>query len=320
MVQYSETTMKYELKPLKVGGILDQSILILKDNFGLYLKLMFCVQIPVGIAAHLFFMGRMPNPSANPSPEELAQLLQAQMAFLLGVMPVFALIAIFIVPIMSAAGIHISARLYTGQPATIGRAFRAAFSRAVPLIWTWILIYFFTMCGFMLCVLPGILMTFWFALASTVAVLEGISGFAALSRSWYLMRTFWIEHYVAFFLLSLVVLSINAGIGAGSGFVLEPYSAGIVATLLQAVTTSFQMIATVVFYFSCRCRVENFDLVQLAKAVAAAPGPAQEPPRTLAPIPPFEPSRPPELNSPLEPNEPNRPPEPNPPTENGGQA
>ena len=47
--------------------------------------------------------------------------------------------------------------------------------------------------------------------------------------------------------------------------------AGMVGALLQALTGAFTSIAVVVFYFSCRCRVENFDLVQLAQEVVAAP-------------------------------------------------
>ncbi len=272
MVQYSETTMKYELKPLKVGGILDQAILILKDNFGFFLKIMLCLQIPVAIATDLLVTQRMPVPSPHATPEEMAEFLQTQVTFLFTFMlPILLLTGLFVAPIMSAAFVHASARIYLGKPVGVRRAFRAAIGRAVPLIWTCILLYFFTFGGLLLCVLPGILVTFWFALAETITVLEGISGMAALRRSWYLMRTAWIEHYLTFFLLCLLLAAINGGIGAGSAFIFERHVAGIVGTLLQAVTGTFGWIALVVFYFSCRCRVENFDLVQLAKAVAAAP-------------------------------------------------
>jgi hypothetical protein len=271
MVHYSETTMKYELKPLKVGGILDQAILILKDNFGLFLKIMLCLQIPVAIATDLFVTQRMPVPSPNPTPEEMAEFFQTQMRFLLTFMPILLLTAAIVTPIMHAALVHAAARIYLGQPAGVRRAFRAGLGRAIPLIWTWILVFVFTFGGFLLCFLPGFLMTFWFALASTIAVLEGISGMAALRRSWYLMRTAWVEHYLTFFLLGLLIGAINLGIGAGSAFVLERHVAGMVGALLQALTGAFTSIAVVVFYFSCRCRVENFDLVQLAKEVASAP-------------------------------------------------
>jgi hypothetical protein len=51
---------------------------------------------------------------------------------------------------------------------------------------------------------------------------------------------------------------------------MERHLALIVGTLLQAVTTPLGIIWVVVFYYSCRCRAENFDLVQLAREVASA--------------------------------------------------
>jgi hypothetical protein len=229
------------------------------------------LQIPVAIATDLLVTQRMPVPSPHPTPEEMAEFFRTQMRFLLTFMPILLLITLIVTPIMHAALVHAAARIYLGKPAGVRRAFRAGFGRAIPLIWTWMLIFFFTFGGFFLCILPGILVTFWFALASTIAVLEGISGMAALQRSWYLMRTAWVEHYLTYFLLGILVGAINVGIGAGSAFILERHVAGMVGALLQSLTGAFTCIAVVVFYFSCRCRVENFDLVQLAKEVAAAP-------------------------------------------------
>jgi hypothetical protein len=45
----------------------------------------------------------------------------------------------------------------------------------------------------------------------------------------------------------------------------------IASTLLQALTTILWTAALVVFYFSCRCNVENFDLHYLAEAIGVEP-------------------------------------------------
>ena len=37
--------------------------------------------------------------------------------------------------------------------------------------------------GMILCIVPGILAAFWFALATQVVVIEGVAGFAAMKRS-----------------------------------------------------------------------------------------------------------------------------------------
>jgi hypothetical protein len=263
--------MKYELKPLGVGGILDQAILILKNHFALFLKIALCLQVPAAIGLNLFVIKTMPAPSPQATPEEMAELMRTQLAFLATFLPILMVWMLVVIPIMNAVIVHASACVYLGKPARVGSSFRAGLTRAIPLIWTSSLMYFFIAGGYMLCVLPGILLTFWFALAPTVVVLEQVSGMTALRRSWHLMRTAWAEHYLTFFLLSLLIGGINGGIGVGSQFVFEQRTASIVSAVLQGVSWTLGYAAAVVFYFSCRCRVENFDLVRLAEAVAAAP-------------------------------------------------
>jgi hypothetical protein len=272
MVQYSETTMKYELKPLTVRTILDQTILILKDHFGLFLKIMLCLPLPVGLVVNFIFTRHMPMPAANPTPEEMAENLQTQLRFIfLTMLPVTALIVFVVLPLQTGAIIHATTQFYFGKTVTVAEAYRVALKRALPMIWTWILMFLFIIVGSLLCCLPGILALFWFALASSVVIVEGISGFAAIERSFQLMQSSWLEHYLQYFLLSVVVFFIQGGVGVGPQFMMERHLAMVVGTLLQAITGPLGTIWVVVFYYSCRCRAENFDLVQLAHEVASAP-------------------------------------------------
>lgn len=272
MIQYSETTMKYELKPLTVGPILDQTILILKDHFGFFLKVMLCLPLPVGLVVNFIIARKMPVLAANPTPEELAENLQTQFRFIfLTMMPAAALIVFFVAPLASGAMIHATSQFYFGKTVTVAGAYRVAVNRALPMIWTWIVIFLFITGGSFLCCLPGILALFWFALSSSIVIVEGISGFSAIRRSFQLMQSSWLEHYLQYFLLRVVLLFIQAGVGVAPQFMMERHLALIVGTLLQAVTTPLETICVVVFYYSCRCRAENFDLVQLADEVASAP-------------------------------------------------
>jgi hypothetical protein len=50
----------------------------------------------------------------------------------------------------------------------------------------------------------------------------------------------------------------------------------VVRSILQAIVSFIVAAAWVVFYFSCRCKAENFDLTMLADAVAAEETPASE--------------------------------------------
>lgn len=105
--------MKYELKPLKVGGILDQAILILKDRFGLFLTILLCLQIPVAIVVNLIITDKVPMLAPNPSPEELAESLQTQLNVLVSLLlPISFLMLLIVTPVMNGALVHAAARLF----------------------------------------------------------------------------------------------------------------------------------------------------------------------------------------------------------------
>ena len=119
--------------------------------------------------------------------------------------------------------------------------------------------------GMILCIIPGIIFAFWFMLAQHVAVLEGISGSEALGRSKVLMK----GNYGTGFALGLVVGIINACIVLAANFIPQPHAQAVALAFVQGITTLVATCAVVVFYFSCRCKVENFDLQVLADAVGA---------------------------------------------------
>jgi hypothetical protein len=260
--------MTYELKAMGVGGILDQSIRVFKDHFGLFMTIMFCLQIPLNIIFQLLVVSMTPELPANPTPEEIHALMQNQMGSLLLLQSLFGIvIGLTVVPITQAALMYATSNIYLGRPVSIGEAFKVGLHRFVALAWTWFLVYILCMGGLLLCILPGILMFFRYALATNVAVLEGISGSAALKRSKQLMHSNRTKNYNTLFLLLLMLVVITYGVAIGSQYIPNRYAAAVVMTLLEAVNGAFWLIAMVVFYFSCRCRAENFDLMQLAQAV-----------------------------------------------------
>ena len=136
--------MKYELKPLKVGGILDQAVLILKDRFGLFVTILLCLQIPVAIVINLIVADKVPMLAPNPSPEELAESLQMQLNLLVSLLlPVSILMLLIVTPVMNGALVHAAARVYLGKPVGVRRAFRVGIIRTLPLLWTWLLMGIF---------------------------------------------------------------------------------------------------------------------------------------------------------------------------------
>jgi hypothetical protein len=264
--------MRYELKPLGVGGILDQAIRILKDRFVLFLLIMSCLQIPLTFVTGWISFLNTPTLSARPTPEEMQAVMNAQFSSGIILLPCILLNLFIATPITNAAIVYATANIYLGKPTSLGDAMRGAMSRLVPFIWTWFLVGLIVGLGMMACIVPGIIFLFRYFLATDIAVIEGVSGRAALRRSRDLMLSDRTKHYNTAFLLGLIIFFINLAIQQGSiHFIPQPLIATLVLAIAQGIGTAFALIAVVVFYFSCRCRAENFDLVQLANALVASP-------------------------------------------------
>jgi hypothetical protein len=175
-------------------------------------------------------------------------------------------------PLTNAAVIHAVARLYLGQPVTAVEAIRLAFGRLLPLIGTTILFGLAVMGGMILLIIPGILFAIWFGLYQHVVVLESIAGQKALGRSKKLVS----PHWTTFLALGLIVWVITVAAQFGSALIPQPHLQQVVFVLATAVVTIVGTAAWVVYYFSCRCAVENFDLHYLAQSIGEEPPPPSE--------------------------------------------
>ena len=103
-----------------------------------------------------------------------------------------------------------------------------------------------------------------------VVVLEGLAGPKALGRSKKLVH----KDRGKFLALGLIAGVLTFLLVIGAQAIPQPHISVIVSVLLQAVATMVWAAAFVVFYFSCRCNVENFDLHYLAESIGAQPAEA----------------------------------------------
>jgi hypothetical protein len=269
--------MQYELKPLGVGGILDQAIRVFKDHFVLFMLIMVCFQMPLNCAYSWLIQKDTPVVSQKATPEEARAALQSQFHNFLVFFPLMLVTLLIATPITNAALVHATSKVYLGKPTGVGESLWAALTRFFPITWTWFLVSSIIFLGFIACIIPGVIFAFRYYLATDVVVIERVSGFAALRRSRELMLSDRTKHYNTAFLLGIILFIINIGIQQGTvRLIPDPLVSAVVATVLQGIGGAFWLIAIVVFYFSCRCRAENFDLVQLAEAVAADSGTQQE--------------------------------------------
>ena len=256
--------MAYQIQQLKLGGILDQAVAITKDHFGLLFTIMLLLFVPASLIVGFVQLAMLPpQPTMDSPPEVIAAYQEAVMEALPINLAIGFVFGLVVMPLTNAAVVDAVARLYLGQQASAVGSLRYGLSRLLPLIWTSILMGLAVMGGLILLIIPGILFMFWFALATHVVVIEGISGAKALGRSRKLVR----NNLGTMIVLGLLIGGINFGVGMAAQFIPQPHLQLVVRQLVSAALTVFGTAAFVVFYFSCRCGVENFDLQYLAESI-----------------------------------------------------
>jgi hypothetical protein len=255
--------MRYTIRELKIGEILDQAVNLTKDHFGVLLGITGVLLIPYGVISGLIVVSMIPKPPPNPTPE---QTMAVSLGVVRTTLPVLLVRLSIITPITNAALIYAIAKAYLAKPISVRESFKLALQRILPLIGTWILVGLIVMGGLILCLVPGILAAFWFALATQVVVIEGVGGLAAMKRSKQLMA----GNIGTLFVLGLLLGVIGIGFTIVLALIPEPHVRVIVSSILVGVVTVFGSAVIVVFYFSCRCKHEQFDLALLAQSVGSA--------------------------------------------------
>ena len=182
----------------------------------------------------------------------------------------------FAIPLTSAALIFAIAEIYLGNQPTLGQSFRDGLSRLLPLLGTMILYTLAVMGGFLLLIIPGLIIMLWFYLFQQIVVLERKAGSKALGRSRELMK----GNLSKVIAVGFLVLLLTGAIWSSAFFIPQPHIALIAQVVLQGVSTIFSAAVGVVLYFSCLCQHENFDLKRLAEAVGEA-DPMAEPDNSL---------------------------------------
>jgi uncharacterized membrane protein len=250
------------LRPLSVGEILDVSFQLYRRHFAaLAMVALVCSGLPV----------------------LLSLFIEASGGMLQHVWLTLAYYGIFVVlsAIATAATVFIVSESYLGRPLSAAEAL----SRAAPLLWRVITCSVLTgllvMVGFLLFVIPGIVLVCGVILAFPVLVLEpGTTASGALSRSWALTRgsgwrifgmlvTLFLLLYipiVALTALAALVLPDAAPGAAMTGGVVGLVLAGVLQLFLYPL---FYCVLTV-SYYDLRVRKEGFDLEVLAQSLQTA--------------------------------------------------
>jgi hypothetical protein len=254
--------MRYTIRELRLGEILDQAVNLTKDHFGVLIGITAVLLIPFQIISGLIQVEMIPKLPPNPTPDQA----MAAMATIFQVTVPIALLVLFVItPLTNAAMVYAIANAYLQKPISVGGSFKRAFQQILPLLGTWFLVGLAIMGGMILCIVPGIVASLWFGLATQVVVIESVAGFAALSRSKQLMT----GNITTFFVLGILLFVINLSATAVASLIPQPHVQVVVSSIIVGVLTIFASATGVVFYFSCRCKHEQFDLTLLAQSVGA---------------------------------------------------
>lgn len=237
------------LRPLTAGEILDGAFVLYRRHFGVLVAAALIPALPVlaywtAVAA------------AGAAPEEPPRAL----AMYDGIVTLLVWGAL--IGLCSAAA--------TGEPVSLGAAYR----RARDCFWRLFGVSFLsglaTLVGLLLLVVPGVAALFLFFLASHATVIEGAGVSESLERSLALSRANW-RRVAGTLVVTGSILILPFGLlvtGVGMAADAAPWLvavSGVLENLLYVLFYPFAAAATTLLYYDCRVRSEAVDLEAAAE-------------------------------------------------------
>lgn len=244
--------MRYEIRAMSFGEILDTGFQLLRNHFGLLVGLSLVLYAPVALLQILV--------AGSTSTGEAPSVGVA----IFGMLPL-GLTILIVAPIVSAANTYAIGKLYLGEKVEFADAWRVALELMLPLVGTSLLSMFAIFIGILLLIVPGIYLILAFILLWQVMVLERVFGVAALRRSHELMKGNKGRALGILFVSGVVVAVLSTALQIVLSFV--PLLGPIGSAAAQAVGNVYTAAISVVLYFDIRCRKEAFDLEHLARLV-----------------------------------------------------
>lgn len=257
---------RYEVKPLGIGGILDQTVAVVKDNFLLLFGVAAVVYVPMGLFNGLYMATQLPEPPGVMSdPQARQEYGEAVLAASVIIFPITALFAWVGAPLTYGAMIWAVSSAYLGNPASIGECWRKAWRSGISLVGANIMYGLVVSLGMFLCLVGAAVFGLWFMFYGQGIMLEGLRASASMTRSKELIK----GNMSTGFVLGLILLVIVLAIYGSNMISMQQHLAAVIQVVLQLIVLTFTTAASTVFYFSCRCKHEDFDLMRLATAVEA---------------------------------------------------
>ena len=174
---------------------------------------------------------------------------------------------VLLIPIASAAVVYGVFQGLRGRPATIGQCLSVAAARWPAIIGLAILTVMVVGIGYLLCVIPGVVLTYGLFIAGPVLIVERLDPVDAMRRSWELTDGY---KLILFFLaLAIGILQLAVSIPISLAFGTDPLGDGptpagfglyqVLEGLVIVIFTAFNAIAAGVAYHDLRSFREGLD-------------------------------------------------------------
>lgn len=154
------------------------------------------------------------------------------------------------------------------QPMTLGQAYSAAKPFIWPMIITGILVGIFTIIGFILLVIPGIIVGVWLSFSMYIVIAEGKSGMDAVKASKEYVTGYWWAVFGRLILVGLVVGIIAAVIGGICQAILGVQLGTLVQNVVSLVLTPLALLYQYSLYL---------DVKRAKSGMGSTPAPVSTP-------------------------------------------
>lgn len=265
------------LRPMTLGQVLDTTFSLYKRNFWLFVGI---TSIPF-LAVLILQVGAAALQLSRPSPQPASPAL-ASGAIVGGI--VFLLAYFLLAGAAQAATIFAVSDLYLGRAATVRGSFRKVGGKAFRVILVLLLVGLTVGVGFLLLIIPGIILFCRTAVAVPASMLEDTKAVGSIERSIQLTKGFAMQIFLIFLLvwvLSYIALLIfqvpfaylqGATAQARQTLVFGMLALQHLSSFLSNVLVGpIGTIAFSLMYYNLRVRKEAFDLQHLMNSLPASP-------------------------------------------------
>lgn len=198
-------------------------------------------------------------------------------------MPVLFVVSMVLSTVCSAIGLGASTKVvaesYLGRTTTAAEALRWVLPSTGRLVAVTMMASLLAMLGFILLIVPGLILACGMAVSASALVVEGLGSSAALTRSWELTKG---HRWRVFGVLAVAFVVISI-VSAATGFITALFGFAVTAdsitplivstavlAVLSMLTYPYIYCAVTVLYYDLRVRKEGFDLEVLESQLAPA--------------------------------------------------